>query len=108
MVDRPVTVPVPPADHFELHYRLTDVTVRSTPSTAGRALAVIGPLTGGLDPELPVLFVVSGGSVLAVNCPLLPFAEQSCGSRVQAGTGLQRELPWRLALGSVQLNLPTG
>ena len=105
-VDATVNLPVTAADQFELRYRLTDVTIRSTPSTAGRALAAIGPLTGGVDDDLPVLFIVSGGTVLSLSCPLLPLAQQACGSRAQTGPSIQRELPWQLALTSVQLNLP--
>jgi len=101
-----VDLPVAEVDQFELRYRLTDVTVRSTPSKAGRALAAIGPLTGGVDDDLPVQFIVSGGTVLGLNCPLLPISQQSCGSRVQTGPSVERELPWRLALTSVQFNLP--
>jgi hypothetical protein len=105
-VDASVDLPVPEVDQFELRYRLTDVTVRSTPSTAGRALAAIGPLTGGVEGDLPVLFIVSGGTVLGLNCPLLPLSQQSCGSRTQTAIGVEREVPWRLALTLVQFDLP--
>jgi hypothetical protein len=105
-VDRASTVPVTEGDHFELRYRLTDVTVISTPSTAGRALAAIGPLTGNVGEDLPVHFIVTGPSVLGLNCPLLPFAEQSCGSRTPTGPGFEHELPARLALATVQFDLP--
>ena len=101
-----VDLPVAKADRFELRYRLDDVTVRSTPSTDGRALAAIGPLTGGVDDDLPVLIIVSGGTVLGLGCPLLPLSQQSCGSRVQTEQALQRELPWSLALTAVQFNVP--
>jgi hypothetical protein len=101
-----IDLPVAKVDHFELRYRLTDVTVQSTPSTAGRALAAIGPLTGGVDDDLPVLFIVSGSTILGLNCPLLPLSQQSCGSRVAAAPSLERELPWRLAVTTVQFNLP--
>ncbi len=101
-----VELPVAQADRFELRYRLDDVTVHSTPSTDGRALAAIGPLTGGVDDDLPVLVVVSGGTVLGLSCPLLPLSQQSCGSRVQGEPALQRELPWSLALTAVQFNVP--
>jgi len=101
-----IDLPVAKVDHFELRYRLTDVTVQSTPSTAGRALAAIGPLTGGVDDDLPVLFIVSGSTILGLNCPLLPLSQQSCGSRVGAAPSLERELPWRLAVTTVQFNLP--
>jgi len=101
-----IDLPVAAVDHFELRYRLTDVTVRSTPSTAGRALAAIGPLTGGVDDDFPVLFIVSGSTILGLNCPLLPLSQQSCGTRVATAPSIERELPWRLALTTVQFNLP--
>jgi len=115
--DQPIVVPgakvgattnlaVAEVDQFEVRYRLTDVTVMSTPSTPGRALAAIGPLTGGVADDLPVLFIVTGDTILGLNCPLLPFSQQSCGSRVQTGPSIERELPWRLALTSVQFDLP--
>jgi hypothetical protein len=101
-----IDLPVAEVDQFELRYRLTDVTVISTPSKAGRALAAIGPLTGGVADDLPVLFIVTGETILGLNCPLLPLSQQSCGSRVQTGPSIEHELPWRLALTSVQFNLP--
>lgn len=105
-VDGTVDLAVPQVDHFEIRYLLTDVTIRSVPSTAGRALAAIGPLTAGVDDELPVMFVASGGTILGLNCPLLPLSQQSCGSHRQTGTGVSSQLPWHLALMSVQFNLP--
>ncbi len=105
-VGSPIDLPVADADRFELRYRLGDVTVRSTPSTDGRALAAIGPLTGGVDDDFPVLVIVPGGTVLGLSCPLLPLSQQACGSRVQSDRALQRELPWSLALTSVQFNVP--
>jgi hypothetical protein len=105
-VGSPVDLPVADADRFELRYRLGDVTVRSTPSTDGRALAAIGPLTGGVGDDFPVLVIVPGGTVLGLSCPLLPLSQQACGSRVQSEQALQRELPWSLALTSVQFNVP--
>ena len=99
-------LPVAQVDHFELRYQLTDVTVISTPSKPGRALAAIGPLTGGVDDDLPVLFVVTGDTILGLNCPLLPLSQQSCGNRVQPRPSIERELPWYLALTLVQFNLP--
>ena len=105
-VDAAVSLPVPAAAGFDLRYRLTDVSVRSVPSTAGRALAALGPLTVGVGDELPVHVVASGESILGVNCPLLVFAEQACGSRSSAGTGIETELPAGVALTTVQFDLP--
>lgn len=104
-VDAAMDLPVAEVDRFEMRYRLTGVTVRSGPSPTGRALAAIGPLTSGVDDELPVQFMVAGATVLGLNCPLLPLSQQSCGSRAQTG-GFERELPWRLALTTVQFNEP--
>lgn len=105
-VDGTVLLAVPQLDRFDMRYLLTDVTIRSTPSTAGRALAAIGPLTDGGSGELPVSFIVSGGTILGLNCPLLPLSQQSCGSRSHTGPGVTGQLPWQLALISVQFNLP--
>lgn len=105
-VDARMDLPVAPTDHFELRYRLTDVSVRSAPSTTGRALAAIGSLTGGLEDELPTQFIVTGESVLGLYCPLLPFPEQACGRHLPTGPGAERELPSRLALTTVQFDLP--
>jgi hypothetical protein len=105
-VDATVTLPVAEVDQFELRYRLTDVTVRSTPSSTGRALAALGPLIGGAGDDLPVQFIVSGETILGLSCPLLPLSQQSCGSGVRPGSGVQCELPRRLALTAVQFNLP--
>ena len=94
-------------DRFDLRYRLTDVTVLSTPSTSGRALAALGPLTGGMDQNLPALIIAAGDSGLGLSCPLLPLSEQSCGSRLDNGPGFRRELHSGLALTTVQFNLPS-
>jgi len=99
-------VPVQNVARFELQYRLTDVTVRSTPSTAGRALAALGPLTALADQDLPVLTIVPGETVLGLYCPLLPFNQQSCGGQASTGSGAERELLARAALTTVQFNLP--
>lgn len=107
-VDRSTTVPIADADRFDLRYRLADATVISVPSSTGRALAAIGPLTVGLGEDLPVRVVVTGSTVLGLNCPLLPFAEQSCGTRTPAGPGFEHELPVSLALTTVQFDLPSG
>jgi len=105
-VDSTTSLPVPDVDHFELRYRLTGVTVRSTPSTAGRALAAIGPLTGGVDDDLPVHVIASGDTVLGLNCPMLPLSQQSCGGHVPTGPSIEHEMPWHLAVTTVQFNLP--
>jgi hypothetical protein len=94
-------------DRFDLRYRLTDVTVLSSPSTSGRALAALGPLTGAMNQDLPVLIVAAGDSVLGLSCPLLPLSEQSCGSRLDNGPGFRRELPSPVALTMVQFNVPS-
>ena len=100
-------VAVGQVDRFDLHYRLTDIAVVSTPSKSGRALAALAPLTGGMNQDLPVLIVAAGDSVLGLSCPLLSLPEQSCGSRLDNGPGFQRELPSRLALTTVQFNVPS-
>ncbi len=68
-VAHPVTLPAAGAV-FSLRYRLDGVSVRTRPSTAGRALAAIGPLSSRLPADLPVVLIVSGPTVLGVDCPL--------------------------------------
>jgi hypothetical protein len=94
------------ADRFSLRYRLTGVTVRSTPSTAGRALAAIGPLTADLPADLPVVIVVTGSTVLGVNCPLLALDDQSCGVESAQGWRPARSLTAGSAVATVQFDLP--
>ena len=104
-VERALTLAVA-GDRFTLRYRLDGVTVRSRPSTAARALAAIGPLSSRLPAELPVVVIVSGPTVLGINCPLRPLAAQSCGIGGAPRWTLAAPLRANAALAMVQFDLP--
>jgi len=93
-------------DRFTMRYRLDGVTVRSRPSTAARALAAIGPLSARLPADLPVVVVVSGPTVLGIDCPLEPPAGQSCGVDGAPRWTLAAPLRASVALATVQFDLP--
>jgi hypothetical protein len=113
--DQPVVVPATvvqavtvaaAGNRFTLRYRLDGVTVRSRPSTAARAIAAIGPMSSQLPPDLPVVVIVSGPTVLAIDCPLQPLAEQSCGVGGAPRWTVAAPLRARAALTTVQFDLP--
>ena len=94
-----------PAQHLTLSYELSGVTKISKPSKAGRALAAIGPLIGDVPQDLPVSIEVTGRSVRNLQCPNLPFAEQSCAAGSLPELRVDRALPWDAATIVVQLDL---
>jgi hypothetical protein len=91
----------------ELRYRLTGATTRSTPSTPGRAIVLLPPITADERLRgLPVVVEVTGTGVHNLLCPGLPAANQLCGRQSSGG--------WRtVPLGSrttavlAQLDLPS-
>ena len=95
------------ATKFEIRYRLTGVTIRSPGSTAGRALAALGPLTSGVPLDLPVATAVRGRAVLNLRCPYLRLGEQACSAGSDGNLRVNRTLPWHQSLVVVQLDLPT-
>jgi hypothetical protein len=88
-----------------LRYQLTGVTVRSVPSVAGRALAVLAPLTMRADETLPVSVTVRGTTVRNLVCPRLPAARQQCAPAI-GSPGTIQPLSARDAVVVVQLDLP--
>jgi len=54
---------------LEVRYLLAGALIRSTPSTAGRGLAVIAPLSRNLIESLPVRVETTDDSVLTISCP---------------------------------------
>lgn len=63
---------------LNLRYRLAGTSVVSIPSSAGRSLAFIRPITAGIDPNLPVQVHADGAGVLNLTCPELSGAQQGC------------------------------
>jgi len=113
--DQPVLVPATveqavtvraEGDRFTLRYRLDGVTVRSRPSTAARALAAIGPMSSRLPADLPVVVILSGPTVLGIDCPLQPLSTQSCGVGGAPRWTLAAPLQAHAALATVQFDLP--
>jgi hypothetical protein len=106
-IDRSMTMAfVEPARRLELRYKLEEVTVRSMPSRAGRALAAIGPLAVG-SPRLPVVMMVTGSTVLNIECPMRRgIREQACATGRVPRLRAKGTLPRSSALIVVQFNLP--
>ncbi len=94
------------SDAFTLRYRLDGTVVRSIPSTAGRARAALGPLTGNMSDDLPVVVMVMGDSVRNLQCPTLDFADQACATGELPRLRVDRALPWKNCVIVVQLDLP--
>jgi hypothetical protein len=116
--DQPVTVPggrvrqrvdlalTTPATRIELRYNLSGITVRSVPSLAGRALTAISPLVEGVPKTFQVAMLVSGSTVLNIECPILRLREQSCSAGRAPNLRVKRNLPWNGAVIVVQFDLP--
>lgn len=106
-VSGPVTLPLgDPVQKLELRYLLSGVTVRSTPSKAGRALGAVGPMVSGLSDDLPVSFEMRGSSVRNIRCPHLPPSQQACATGAAPRLRVGQPLPGRDAEVILQLDLP--
>jgi hypothetical protein len=84
---------------IELHYRLTGATVRSTPAPAGRALALLAPLSRASDETLRTTLTIRGAAVRNLYCPLLPPNQRLCA----ASEGPQRGVVSSVAAGQAQV-----
>ena len=93
-----------PASQVELRYVLTGVTVRSIPSTTGRALAAITPLTS--TGTTPVVVTTSGDAVLNLTCPQLSGDAQVCADGVKGAMSVRDPLPATRDVVVLQLDLP--
>lgn len=68
------------ATSVEMRYVMRDATMRSTPSTPGRALVLVPPLSRGDGVTgLPVVVEVDHTTVRNLLCPGLPASRQLCG-----------------------------
>ncbi len=91
----------------QMRYRLTGSVLRSTPSTPGRALVVLPPLSRGPRVDtLQVIVEVQGGTVRNLQCPALRAADQLCG---REGPDRWYTVPLTLGRSAVlaQLDLPS-
>jgi hypothetical protein len=95
-----------PAKRIELRYNLSGVTVRSLPSRAGRALAAMSPLVVGVPKSLPVAMMVSGSTVLNIECPVLRLRDRACSIGLPPRVRVKQELPRGSAVIVVQFDLP--
>jgi hypothetical protein len=95
-----------PAKRIELRYQLSGITVRSVPSRAGRALTAISPLVEGVPKSFPVAMLVSGSTVLNIECPILRLREQACSTGRPPNLRVGHKLPWSGAVIVVQFDLP--
>ncbi len=95
-----------PAKRIELRYHLSGITIRSVPSRAGRALTAISPLVEGVPKGFPVAMLVSGSTVLNIECPILRLREQACSAGRPPNLRVSHQLPWSGAVIVVQFDLP--
>ncbi len=84
---RAQTVELPSGTRFVvMRYRLTGATVRSLPSTPGRALTVLPPITSPATlGSMPFVVEVSGVEVSNLLCPGLSPEDQLCGRNWSKG-----------------------
>jgi hypothetical protein len=95
-----------PTQRYAMRYELNRAIVRSKPSTAGRALGAIRPLTSGQPDSMTVAVVAVGREVRNLSCPALPLSLQSCALGKAPLLHVRQDLPWRTATVVVQLDLP--
>lgn len=95
-----------PVRRYRMHYELNRAIVQSRPSSAGRALGAIRPLTSGQPDHMKVAVVTVGDGVLNLSCPGLALSLQACAAGTPPLLHVRQDLPWRTALVIVQLDLP--
>jgi hypothetical protein len=96
-----------PIHTYELRYVLQGAFVRSSPSTAGRGLAALAPLSRSLPPPSPVVIVTRGATVRNLSCPLLTGNALTCSDGVRGAMSVREPLPLQDALVILQLDLPS-
>ncbi|MBW8172655.1 hypothetical protein K0651_06270 [Ornithinimicrobium sp. Arc0846-15] len=102
-----VSADIPSTTRFEISYRLDGATVTTVPSTARRGIGAIMPVTSGLDPDLPVVVMVVGETVLSLSCPELSLSERNCGTAAgDEAMILAEPLPFGAAVVAAQIDIP--
>jgi hypothetical protein len=94
-----------PTDRLEIRYRLHGSIRLNKPSSAGRALGAVAPLTSRLPGDLPVAVKVHGPAVRNLDCVGLPAAQRACIAGERPDARVNQNLPYRLAVVQVQLDL---
>jgi len=89
-----------------LRYQLTGVLVVSKPSTAGRALGFIRPMTADVKPSLPVRVHSTGTGTLNIECRQLPLPDQACARGSSPRFETSPGLTGRTSTVLVQLDVP--
>ena len=97
---------VSPVKHIELRYHLSGVTVRSMPSRAGRALTAISPLITGVPSNLKVAMMITGSTVLNIECPVLRLRDRACSTGRPPQLRVKPKLTRDNAVIVVQYDLP--
>jgi hypothetical protein len=97
-----------PTDRFQVRYHLHDSVRHNKPSSAGRALGAVAPLTSRLPGDLPVAVAVRGEAVRNLGCVGLPVDQWACFAGKRPNVRVNRNLPLRAALVQVQLDLEAG
>ena len=90
---------------MEVRYLLEGAIVRSVPSSPGRALAVLTPMSAGAVGDLPIAIAISTSDVLNVYCPGGANQQAIMCGRVQGGLWTTN-LPPGLPLVVAQVDLP--
>jgi len=108
VTDRIVVDLPTPVTAYELRYVLEGATVRSVPSTAGRALAALAPAstTSVTGTDTLVTVRTSGDAVRNLTCPLLSGDARACADGAPSAMSTRRPLPVSNALVVLQLDLP--
>jgi hypothetical protein len=89
-----------------LRYRLSGTSVRSIPSSAGRALAFLRPITAGFDSSLGVRVIAGGVGTLNLTCPALPALSRACAAGTVPELRVRSTLDGPESTVVVQLDLP--
>jgi hypothetical protein len=97
-----------PTDRFEIRYVLRGSVRHNKPSSAGRALGAVAPLTSRMPGDAPVAIAVSGAAVRNLGCVRLSVDQQACIAGRRPNARVNRNLPFRAALVQVQLDLEAG
>lgn len=102
-----VTVPLAtPTTQLSLRYELSGTSVRSIPSTTGRALAFLRPVTAGADESLPVQISSAGTGVLNISCPQLLQDERACAEGSAPALSVRAAMSAATSTVVVQLDVP--
>lgn len=106
-VDQALSIALPrPARELELRYILDGSTVRSIPSSTGRAVIAVGPLSRVSPGDAVATVQVPTDTVRNITCPLASDADLVCASASTDGSRLVATVPVSDALVVLQVDLP--